>query len=80
MEQQDQKRSLAGFFGRFNVNPHYLLTNRLYHGNDVDTDLLYDEKRQSNKKWAKMSQGSQSPFTIAFPALIRTRRWIEQEQ
>jgi hypothetical protein len=32
------------------------------------------------KKWTKFLQGSQSPYTIAFPALIRTRWWIEQEQ
>jgi hypothetical protein len=28
----------------------------------------------------RVSKRSQSPYTTAFPALIRAHRWIEQEQ
>ncbi len=44
---------------------------------DIYEEENFHDKRQLNKKWAKFYQGAQSPYTIAFPALIRTRRWIE---
>jgi len=79
VEHSDQKRFAAAYSGRYGIDPSYLLTNRPYYDNDADTNALFFKKRQLNKKWAKSFQRSQSPYTIAFPALIRTRRWIEQE-
>ncbi|CAF3167363.1 unnamed protein product [Rotaria socialis] len=80
MEQEDQQKPSTRLFGQFNAEPNYILTDRPYYSNDVDTDAIFHTKRQLKKKWAKYIQGSQSPYTIAFPALIRTRRWIDQEQ
>jgi hypothetical protein len=40
---------------------------------DVDDDTSYG-KRQANRKWARFHHGGSSAFTIAFPALIRTRK------
>ncbi len=58
MERQDQKQSSAAFFERFGVD-------------DVDKEMLLHSKRVLNKKWARFFQGSQLPYTVAFPALIR---------
>ncbi len=80
MEQSVQKRFPGGFFGRFGIDPDHLFANRPYYDDDVDKDAMFFKKRQLKKKWTNFFQRSQSPYTIAFPALIRTRRWIEQEQ
>jgi len=80
MEQSEQKRFTAGLFERFGIDPSSLFGNRPHYGDDVGKGAMFYQKRQSKKKWADFSQRSQSPYTIAFPALIRTRRWIEQEQ
>jgi hypothetical protein len=42
--------------------------------------MLLHSKWALNKKSAGFFQGSQLPYTVAFPALIRSCRWIEQEQ
>ena len=75
MEQQQQaKRLTSAFFGKFPVDPTYLLENHPYYYNDnINTDVFF-HKRQLSKKWGNLFQRSQSPYTIAFPALIRTRR------
>jgi hypothetical protein len=80
MEQSDQKRYFAPSLERFGIDPNYLLSSHSYYNDNASKDAMLYKKRQLKKKWAKLGQGSQSPFTIAFPALIRTRRWIEQEQ
>jgi hypothetical protein len=78
VEHSNQKRFAAAYSGRYGIDPNYLLTNRPYYDDDdVDTSALFFKKRQLKKKWAKSLQRSQSPYTIAFPALIRTRRWIQ---
>ena len=44
-----------------------------------DEDENFNDKRQVKRKWMNYYQGSSSahsPYTIAFPALIRSRRWI----
>ncbi len=74
---QNQKFSDAAMMKHFGSN-QFLISHPYDEGDDsIDEDEIRYEKRQSNKKWAKFYQGSQSPYTIAFPALIRTRRWIE---
>lgn len=79
MEHQEQKRFPPAFFGRYGFDPTYLLTNRPYYDGNLDRDMALFHKRQIKKKWAALFQRSQSPYTIAFPALIRTRRSTEQE-
>ncbi len=73
IEPATQKRFFPAFFGRFGTDPNYLLTNRAYYDDDFGKDVIFHKKRQLKKKWTKFLQGSQSPYTIAFPALIRTR-------
>jgi len=72
-KQLDQKRYLPASFGRFGTDPSYLVTNHPYYDDNVGRDVMFFKKRQLKKKWAKLFQRSQSPYTIAFPALIRTR-------
>ena len=60
-------------------DPNHLLTNFAF--DDVDElgtgkFMLYNDKRELGKKWAKLFQDSHSPYTIAFPALIRSRRFV----
>ena len=77
MKRSEQKRFPPAFFGRSGVDPSYLLTNRPYYDDDLDNNVAFFNKRELKKKWANFFQRSQSPYTIAFPALIRTRRSIE---
>lgn len=78
MEEENQNKSPRNSLGRFSVDPNYLWTNRMYYTNNANTDLGYGRKRQSKKKWVKFGSGPQSSYTIAFPALIRTRRSMGQ--
>ncbi len=79
-EQSAQKLFSTGFIRLYGIDPNHLLSNRQYnnHG-DVFHGAAFYEKRQLRKKSPKNSPRPASPYTIAFPALIRTRRWIEQE-
>ena len=43
-----------------------------------ELDEFRHAKRQLKRKWNKFHPGAQSPYTIAFPALIRTRRSTHQ--
>jgi hypothetical protein len=65
---------------QFGIGSNHLLPNRPYDDDNTDEEENLHDKRQLKKKWAKFYQGGHSPYTIAFPALIRSRRWIEQEQ
>lgn len=76
IDHEDEKRLLTTFFGRYNVDPGYFLSNQPY-GNKVVRDELSYKKRQLKNKWTDLFQQSHPPYTIAFPALIRTRRWID---
>jgi len=76
-EIQNKKFSDVSMLGRFGVGSNHFLINHPYDDDNIDEDEILQEKRQLKKKWAKFYQGAQSPYTIAFPALIRTRRWIE---
>ncbi len=78
-EHSGQKLFAAAYAGRYGIDPNYLLTNHLYDDDDDDKSALFFKKRQLKKKWARPFQKYRSPYTIAFPALIRSRRWIEQE-
>ena len=73
---QKQKYSDAAMIERFNSD-HFLLDHPYDDDDDIDDEEILHDKRQLKKKWAKFYQGAQSPYTIAFPALIRTRRWVE---
>jgi hypothetical protein len=74
-EMQNKKLSDALMFGRFG-STHFLM-NRQADDDNIDDDEILYQKRQLKKKWARFHQGAQSPYTIAFPALIRSRREIE---
>ncbi len=78
-KQSDQKRLSTAFFRLYGINPNHRLTNRRYYDDDVDKGAILHEKRQFKKKSPKASHQHSSPYTIAFPSLIRTRRWIQQE-
>ncbi|CAF3224468.1 unnamed protein product [Rotaria socialis] len=75
---QNKELSDAFMLEQYGVDSNNFLTDRQYEDDHINEDDIFPEKRQLNKKWAKFYQGPQSPYTIAFPALIRTRRWIEQ--
>lgn len=51
---------------------HFLLDQSFEENSDEDD--IQHHKRQVKKKWTKLHQGNPSPYTIAFPALIRSRR------
>jgi len=76
-EIQNKKFSDVPMLERFGIGPNHVLINRPNDDDNIDEDEILQIKRQLNKKWAKFYQGAQSPYTIAFPALIRSRRWIE---
>jgi hypothetical protein len=77
-EIEHNRLSDASMFQRLGIGSNHFLINRQYNDDDnVDEDEIVHQKRELIKKWAKFHQGAQSPYTIAFPALIRTRRWIE---
>lgn len=64
----------------YGLGLNHFLTNHPYEDDHIIEDEVFPERKQLKKKWAKFYQGAQSPYTIAFPALIRTRRSIEDEQ
>lgn len=74
LEDQNKKFADGYLLERFAVNPHRLFRDRFYDDENVDDDDSMHQKRQIKKKWIKLHHGAQSPYTIAFPALIRTRR------
>jgi hypothetical protein len=80
VELQNKKLYDAFMLEQFGIGPNHVMTNARYTNDNFDEDEILHQKRQSKTKWAKFHHGAQSPYTIAFPALIRTRRWIEQEQ
>ena len=79
-DQQNKRRYSPMLFDRFSVDPTNMLTNRVFEDDDPDNGMIVHQKRQLRKKWAKLYQDSHSPYTIAFPALIRTRRSTGQDK
>ena len=76
----EQKRNLADLFDRYRNDLNQRLANHRYYDDD-DTDqatALYG-KRQMPKKRMKAFHYPHAGYTIAFPALIRSRRWIDQQ-
>lgn len=65
---------------RLSADPSHLLTNVVFGDNDLGKYMVYNDKRELNKKWVKLFQESHSPYKIAFPALIRSRRFILPEE
>ncbi|UJR07676.1 hypothetical protein I4U23_011962 [Adineta vaga] len=51
---------------------HYWI-NPQYSDDYMMDDEIVHGKRDIEKKWAKFHHGGRSAYTIAFPALIRTR-------
>jgi hypothetical protein len=77
--EQDQKRSLATLLGRAGLERDYLPASRPQDFDDEDNGAVL-HKRAMKRKWANFFQGgSESPYAIAFPALIRSRRHLAQE-
>ncbi|CAF1546972.1 unnamed protein product [Adineta ricciae] len=74
-EEQDDKQSVGTLLERFGIDHDYLSEN---HPNNNDDDhenrVVMLKRRAMKRKWAKFFQGSESPYAIAFPALIRSRR------
>ncbi|UJR38498.1 hypothetical protein I4U23_031165 [Adineta vaga] len=68
----DQKRSFALLFGRYGLGSDTILPHRPVNGNEND-NMAIPRRNDMKKKWARFFQGSQSPYSIAFPALIRSR-------
>ena len=76
-EQQEKALSNALMLERFDVGSGHLSSGRQYDDEIIDDEEYPHEKRQLKRKWNKFHAGARSPYTIAFPALIRTRRSIE---
>ena len=74
---ENSKDSDTSIIERFDL--HSFLNHHPFE-DSTDEDELIDQKRQVKKKWSKLQQGNPSPYTIAFPALIRTRRDMEEEK
>ncbi len=74
-ETENNKLSDAPMLEQFDAGSHYYFTDPQY-----DDDETHHQKRQLKRKWPVFQRGAHSPYTIAFPALIRSRRWIEREQ
>lgn len=77
---QNQKFSNGVLLEQYGDGSAHSLFNHQYDDDHIDDDEFVPEKKHLKKKWAKYHQGIQSPYTIAFPALIRSRRWIEEAQ
>ncbi|CAF1500142.1 unnamed protein product [Rotaria sp. Silwood1] len=80
LDNQNKQLSDPFMLEPYGIGSNHFLNGGLYDDDRIDEDEILPEKRQYKKKWAKFFQGAQSPYTIAFPALIRTRRWIQEEQ
>ncbi|CAF0803451.1 unnamed protein product [Adineta steineri] len=80
IKQHIQKRSFANLLSQFGIHAGYFSPNYSYNNIKYDKDVAIYNKEDMIKKWSQLFQESQSSYPIAFPALIRTRRWIEHEE
>ncbi len=80
LETENNKLSNALTLEQIGAGSHYYLTDPQYDGDNINDDETHNQKRQLKRKWAAFQRGPHSPYTIAFPALIRSRRWIDREQ
>jgi hypothetical protein len=80
LETENNKLSDALMVEKFGAVSHYYLTDPQYDADNINDDETHHQKRQLKRKWAAIQRGPHSPYKIAFPALIRSRRWIEREQ
>ncbi|UJR38496.1 hypothetical protein I4U23_031163 [Adineta vaga] len=74
VEEQDQKRSIGNLFEQSGMDHDYVVVNQPNNDNDNDNHVVFQKRREMKRKWAKFFQGADSPYAIAFPALIRSRR------
>jgi hypothetical protein len=75
LETQNNQLSDALMLEQLGIGPEYYLTNRQYGDDDnINDDGVLIQKRQLKRKWTAFHRGVHSPYTIAFPALIRTRQ------
>ena len=77
IDEQEKKLSDGFMSDRFDVGSGHLFTGHQYEDETIDDEEYPHEKRQLKRKWNKFHAGARSPYTIAFPALIRTRRSME---
>jgi hypothetical protein len=77
LDDQDKKLS-NGFILERAGSPSSRFSNRQPVDDDdmLDADEFVHEKRHVKKKWNKFHHGAQSPYNIAFPALIRSRKSV----
>ena len=73
MLKQDQKRSFALFFRRLGIGSDYLLSNPPMNDRYNEANVISSNRDVKQKKRARFFQQSHSPYSIAFPALIRSR-------
>jgi hypothetical protein len=73
VNKQEQKRSFAALLGRLGFGSEYLLPDRTYRGANIGSSPASHKNQDMRKKWARFFQEPQSPYAIAFPALIRSR-------
>ncbi|CAF0734768.1 unnamed protein product [Adineta steineri] len=71
IEDQDEKRSSIAASELFDADPLYDNDDE---DDDVNNDAMHYQKRNLRKKWAEFFQRPNSPYAIAFPALLRSRR------
>ncbi|CAF0996626.1 unnamed protein product [Adineta steineri] len=82
LDTQNNRLYNAILSGQIDVGSNHDLINSQYDDGDdnINNDEIFHNKRQARRFWARFHHDGQSPYTIAFPALIRTRRYIEENQ
>jgi hypothetical protein len=78
----EQQQSAAAPSRRLNLDFNHRLL-RYYPYPDIsseDEDAATYHKRGLIETWAKLLKKSQSPYAIAFPSLLRSRRSTQKEQ
>jgi hypothetical protein len=79
VHKQDPHRSATALLGQLSLDPEYLFAQRRLHddASTEDEDGMAYRRRDLKEEWVKLLQKAQSP-TIAFPALLRSRRGIRK--
>ena len=77
LDESNKKLSDAFMLERVDIGPRRFIGDHLYADENIDDDEIFHQKRQLKKKWNTLHSRAQSAYTIAFPALIRTRRSIQ---
>lgn len=59
------------------LHSNHLLGRSYTNEENSDEDENINDKREVKRKWYNLASSAHGPYTIAFPALIRSRRWIQ---